>query len=242
MTLVSRILAGGIAAASAGAASLALIAPAQAADYRDAYASAIERSVTRADVPSSLGTFRPNPDSILSPARGRLFLCAGPESVPNGITVPGGKYRFATTFTPVDEKNGTFVSVTVNEYATPTDAIRAFRQAERRLASCARTTSNSWTDPDSNVTTTFSTTATVGKVPSVTIVGVESLFVDTNSTSTGGGNDAPDAEDQYQVISLVNDAIIITTGDSGSFSNLAPSFKRGVEKLAFAATGRWVTG
>lgn len=230
--------------ALAGATALAttaIAAPASAADYRDAYASAVERSIVRSDIPKSLGSFKADPQTMLMPSRGSLFVCPGPQSVPDGIMASGPKYTWTTTFVPKDERDGAFVGVTVNQYAKATDAIRAFRQVERRLSQCVTTTSDSWTDPDTGVTNSWSSQTTVGKVPSVTIVGVQSLFVNTNRTSTSSDeSDGPQSNDTYVVLSLINDAIIVTSADSGSFADFSPAQKRDVNRIAFAATGNWV--
>lgn len=228
-----------VALAAAALMAVAAAAPAQAADYRDAYASAVERSVVRSDIPKALGSFKADPDLMLGTQRGGLFLCPGPQTVPDGVSVAGGRYRWSTTFTPVDENTGSFVGVTVAQYAKATDAIKAFRQLERRIEQCATTTGDSWTDPDTGTTSTWSSQTTVGTVPLVTITGVESRFVNTNRVSTGGETDAPDSNDSYAVFSLIDDAIIVTSADSGSFGDFTAKQKRAVNRLAFAATGRW---
>lgn len=230
-------------AALSGAAALALTiaAPAQAADYRETYASAVDRSIVRSDIPSSLGSFKAAPQTMLMRSQGSLFVCPGPQSVPDGISAAGPKYTWTTTFVPKDERSGSYVGVTVNQYAKATDAIAAFRQVERRLSQCVTTTGDSWTDPDTGVKSTWSSATTVGKVPLVTIVGVPSLFVNTNRTSTSSDEtEGPQSNDTYMVFSLINDAIIVSSADSGSFADFTTKQKRAVHRVAFAATGAWV--
>lgn len=221
--------------------ALALTAPAQAADFPDAYASAVERSATPSDIPKALGSFTKDPSLFFGAPRGALMVCPGPTTVPEGITIAGGKYRWSTSFIPVKEDEGPFVEVTVYQYAKATDAIKAFRQLERRINQCVTSNSDTWTDPDTGQTTTWTSQTTVGKVPLVTIVGVESRFVNTNRTSSSTTDvDAPNSSDVYSVFSLIDDAIIVTSADSGSFNDFGTKQKRAVNRLAFAATGNWV--
>jgi hypothetical protein len=225
------------------ATTVVLASPAQAYD-RDAYSYAAGHMINRSDIPKELGrlkktlSFNADRSGI-----GSGYLCSAPSSEPNGdptdISYRSGKFSFTGDYLGVGT-DAPSVSVHVDQYATATRAIAAFETVTKRVKSCTGTGTGSWTDPDDGSTTTYSTLVTNGVVPSVTTVGVESVFVNTNSLQETTPGDSKYVNDQYMVLSLVNNVIISTTYFTNTNENLTTKQRKAVNQVAFNAIGRWV--
>lgn len=234
-----------IALASAAAVTLGTVAlaPAASAYDRDAYSFAAGHMIERSDIPSGLGNFSSKMDFNGYQPSYDFFLCTVPgadQSIPStDVKIPSGKFQWSAGYNSTS-KSTSSISVTVNQFASEQDAIKAFGTTKKLVKSCDGKGSSSWTDPDSGVTTTISSLVTNGVVPSVTVVGVESLFVSQDNLSQSSTGESRYVDDQYIVLSLADDAIIVTSYYANAGSNISSKQRKSVNQVAFNAITRWV--
>jgi hypothetical protein len=224
----------------ATAAALMVIAasavPASAYD-RDAYSYAAGHMISAKDVASPLkvkspGYFSAGPD-------GGSFLCMKDDKE---VKVKGGVYRFTMDYNSMSGKRPS-VTMGVQQFASSTKAIRAFDQLTKAAKTCSGTTggSDNWTDENgAPVVEQWSQLTTTGKVPLVTIVGVPSIFINTNYQNVVSNQESPYSSDSYTVYTLLNDVIISTSFFSGSELNISADQRKAVNQTAFNAVDVWL--
>lgn len=224
-----------LAAAVAVAAPLVAAAPAHAYD-RDAYQYAAGHMLRSGDLPASLGDFGTHMDFNASRS-GKVFLCFIGEKE---YSAPGGASSFGASFYE-DRKDalGNGLIQTVTQYAGADKAISAYEALQKSIKGCKGTTSQTWTDDDGSTQTSSSLT-TNGRVPGVTEVGVESLFVNQNYLTTSTNVQNRYASDTYTVYTLLNDVIISTSYTTGNLENIPTKQRKKVNQVAFTAIDRWL--
>lgn len=229
-----------ITATTVAAGALALAAPASAYD-RDAYGYAAAHMIESSDVPRALGTMKRTLDFNAYANIGANFLCDVPQSDAQApdrlVKFPASRYSFSGSYGGRGS-DAPSIEVTVLQYDSSTAAIRAFDSLRKDIRSCTGTGSNTWTGED-GTTTTYSTEVFNGVVPLVTVTGVESVFVNSNSLSVSTPGDSRDVNDQYSVVTLVDDVIIQTQFYANS-NNLTTRQRKAVNQVAFNAVTRWV--
>jgi hypothetical protein len=218
------------------AASLAGAPPAAAYDS-DAYAYAASHMLKSGDVPASLGDFGTGMDFNATQTSGKVFLCFIGEKQ---YSAPGGAFTFGASFYE-NKKDavGNNLMQTVTQYPSATKAISAFETLQKSITNCKGTTSQTWTDDDGSTQTSSSLT-TNGRVPGVTEVGVESLFVNQNYLTTSTNAQDRYASDTYTVYTLLNDVIISTSYTTGNLENIPTKQRAKVNQVAFTAIDRWL--
>lgn len=225
-----------LAAAIAVAASLAAAVPAHAYDD-DAYAYAAGHMLKSGDLPAALGDFGPGMDFSASETGGKVYLCYIGEKE---YSAPGGKFSFGASFYE-NRKDavGNGLIQTVTQYSGAKKAISAFAALQKSITNCKGTTSQTWTNDDGSTQTSSSLT-TNGRVPEVTEVGVESLFVNQNYLTTSTNAQNRYASDTYSVYTLLDDVIITTSYTTGNLENIPTKLRAKVNKVAFTAIDRWL--
>ncbi len=223
-------------------ASVGAIAPAQAYD-RDAFAYAASHMIERSDIPASLGAFKKNLTfTAWTTSSGTNNACYVPKSDADApdvnVKFPGGKYAYAASYNGRG-KDAPYLIVNVDQYASDSAAIKAFRVLQKGISKCTGTGSSTWTDEDGTVTT-YSTAVTHGVVPEVSTLGVESLFVSNNSLSESTPGDSRFVNDNYTVFSLFGDVIIQTQYMSNTNDNLTTKQRKAVGRVAFNAESAWL--
>lgn len=236
---IRRILATTIAAAAATGLAAG---PALAYD-RDAYSQAAGSMIGRSDIPKELGEFKKNLGFSAYASGSKIFVCDVPQADPNApdvaIYMPGGTYSFNGSYQGKGKNDPVTIDVSVNQYASASDAIDAFDTLKKNIKKCTGSGSNTWTDEDGN-TTTYSTQLTNGVVPAVTTTGVESLFVSNNSLQETTPGDSRYLNDDYSVYSLVDDVVIVTEYSANTNANLTTKQRKAVNQVAFNAETRWL--
>jgi hypothetical protein len=231
-----------LASSLAGALGLAVLAAAPASAYpRDDYAYAASHMIGRSDIPAVLGAFKK--DMIFSAfAGGRVLACDVPQADPTApdvqVRYPGGRYAYGAGYFGRGN-DAPSINIQVDQYATATAAIKAFRVLQKNIAKCTGTGTNTYTVPV-GTTVTYSTQLTNGVVPEVTTLGVESLFVSSNTLSVSTPTDVRNVNDQYAVFSLFGDVIIQTQYYSSSTDNLTTKQRKAVNQVAFNAESAWL--
>jgi hypothetical protein len=224
-------------AASTATVTLAAATPALAYD-KDAYAYAATHMLQSGDLPASLGDFGSNMSFNATQDGGKIYLCYIGEKQ---ITAPGGKYSFGGFF--IEKRKNADVnslSQTVTQYSSAQKAISAFEKLTKAAKNCTGTTTQTWADDEDGSTQTSSSLTTNGKVPMVTEVGVESVFVNQNYLSTSSNNTERYANDTYTVYTLLNDVIIATAYNTGSLENIPTKQRKQINRVAFTAIDRWL--
>lgn len=230
-----------VAATAAAALITGAVAPMAQAYDREAYEYAAGHMIDRTDIPKSLGTF----DPVLGLNVGRsykTFLCyisPGDESAPaDDITIAKGK-RQSSGFYNSAKDTGPNVNIQVTEYASATAAIKAFETLKKQAKKCTGTGSSTFTDDD-GTSYTSSWEVSNAVVPSVAVVGVQSISITQDNLSTNSSSDDKYLNDNYTVYSLVNDAIIQTAYYMNGPKNITTAQRKAVNQLAFNAIGRWL--
>lgn len=214
------------------AASVTAATPAAAYDTI-AYGRFAAGFLAASDIPKALGTYRPNPFVSIEPAAERWFVCE---------KVKAAQPAFIASASYNPRKAGTGAGVSTMAYVYPSNvkAEKAFRSITKRLASCDGTKTSSDTDSVGN-TFTWTSTVASGTVDSVTITGVASVYVDSDTTSVSTQSPAPEANDSYTVYTLVNDTILASQVLGAPSGTLSAKQKKAANQLAFKAEGAWVT-
>lgn len=225
-----------LAAAVTATASLAAAAPALAYD-RDAYAYAAAHMLESDDLPSSLGDFGSNMAFNASQNSEKIYLCYLGDKA---VTAPGGSFTFGASFYESrKDAAGNSLNQTVTQYSSAQKAISAFEKLTKAVKGCTGTTTQTWPDED-GTTQTSSSLTTNGKVPMVTEVGVESVFVNQNYLSTSSDDSEIYANDTYTVYTLLDDVIIATAYNTGNLENVPTKQRTKVNTVAFTAIDRWL--
>ena len=223
------------------AGAVAMATPAQAYD-KDAYAYAAAHMIQRSDIPAVLGPFNEAMSFNAGPGRGKAYLCSLEASTDGPIpqfSYPVGQLEYTANYS-AKGKDAPSLWVSVMQYPSAAKAIAAFDVAKKQVKNCTGTFTNSWTDPDSGVVSTSTTQTTNGIVPSVSTLGVDSLFVSVNSVFSGSSEEAPFKGDQYQVWSLINDVIITTSYNMEGADNVSTQKRKAVNQVAFNAETAWL--
>ena len=126
------------------------------------------------------------------------------------------------------------------KYRSTDKAIKAFGTLQGSITQCSGAVSDSGSNDDGSTWTT-STVTTHGVVPSVTVTGVESLFVNVNASNSGTAPDAYDySNDSYTVFTLLDDVIIATAYSLDKTDNLTTKQRKAVDQVAFTTIDRWL--
>lgn len=220
-------------AAAVAVAGVGLAAPAQAYD-RDLYAYAASHMVDYRDIPASLKV-RKGASFYANPSTGKSYLCGDDQK---SVDYPGGKYNFSINYQGRGRDGG--INVNVVQYESNEKAIAAFNALKKGLRECAGATNGQQTYEDGS-TDTWSKLTTTGNVPSVTITGVPSVFLNLNYEDVVSGTFTDRyTSDNYSVYTLVNDVIINTGHFTGSELNMSSAERRAVNQVAFNAVTRWL--
>jgi hypothetical protein len=222
------------------AASLALgvvaAAPAVAAYDKKAYSYAATHMVEAKQIPKALGTYKPGIFFNASTGAQEIYLCSVGDT---DIRIRGAKMNFMAGYASKQDRSDKSVNVSVYQFASSSAAIKAFRALERESKKCTGKQADSSTSDD-GVTYSWTKNVTNGKVPSVTIVGVESIFINNDYESGSSDSDEKFLSDTYTVYSLVNDAVVATSFYLDNASSLSKAQQRAANLLAFRAVGAWV--
>jgi hypothetical protein len=131
------------------------------------------------------------------------------------------------------------LSITVNEYRTNVAAEKAFAKLTKDIKKCDGDYSGSWTSEDDMVFP-YRNVVTSGKIPGVTVTGVESVFTNQNSDNAAVGDQPQYLSDTLSIFTLLNDAIIMTQASTGSALNLTAPQKKALEQVANRMVTEWV--
>lgn len=225
-----------LAASVALVASVAVAAPAQAYD-EDAYAYAATHMLKSDDLPAALGDFGRNMYFSASQSTSKIYLCYIGQT---DHTAPGGKLAFGSSFNEsLKDASANSLGQSITQYASAEKAISAFAKLQKAIKKCTGTTTQTWANDDGSTQTSSSLT-TNGKVPGVTEVGVESVFVNQNYLSTSSNAKDRYASDTYTVFTLLNDVILSTSYSSGNLENIPTKLRKKVNQVAFTAIDRWL--
>lgn len=213
-----------------------LAAPVAQANEREAYAYAASHMPTSKDIPRALGTYRPGIFFSASPFDTTIYLCDLKNS---SVIVKGPQYAFNAGYRTVKRNDPGYVSVNVWQFKNAQRAIKTFDTLKKDIKRCTGSETNSFNDDD-GTTSSWTRNLTNGTVPSVTVTGVESVFVNSDYTFTSSQPDGDSKSDNYSVYTLVNDVIIGTSYYNSVESTLTAAQRKAANQLAFNAVGAWV--
>ncbi len=225
-------------AASAALLGVVAAAPAQAYD-RELYAYAAGHMIGHEDIPASLNA-KKGANFGAYPTSGKNFLCGDDNT---RVEFAGGQMQFSVNY--IGKKDSAGVGVSITQYGSASQAIKAFNELKAGLKKCEGPASGQQTFDDGS-TDTWSRLNTTGSVPLVTVAGVASVFLNENyedvtsgsADGTYGGGSY--SSDSYSVYTLVNDVIINTSRYTGSQLNMSTKERKAVNQVAFNAVTRWL--
>ncbi len=226
------VLSGALVLGSSGLAGSA----AQAYD-REAFAHAASHYVSPKQLPK---TFASKPRMTVEVSdSGNIggFVCT--SAVENGPEVELSKSIRNSFGFYEPRKDDLRLSITVNEYRTNVAAEKAFAKLTKDIKKCDGDYSGSWTSEDDMVFP-YRNVVTSGKIPGVTVTGVESVFTNQNSDNAAVGDQPQYLSDTLSIFTLLNDAIIMTQASTGSALNLTAPQKKALEQVANRMVTEWV--
>ena len=213
-----------------------LAAPVANASERETYAYAASHMPTSKDIPKALGTYRAGFFFSASPFDASIYLC---DVKNNSVMVKGAKYAFNAGYRNAKRNDPGYVSVNVWQFKNSQRAIKTFDALKKDIKKCTGSDSQTFTDDD-GTTSSYTHNLTNGSVPSVTVTGVESVFVNSDYSYTSSQPDGDSKSDNYSVYTLVNDVIIGNTYYNSVSASLSPAQRKAANQLAFNAVGIWV--
>jgi len=131
------------------------------------------------------------------------------------------------------------LTVNVIQYKNNVSAEKAFLTMSKAVKKCDGRVDTSWTGLDGTVYSS-DTLTTTGKVPGVTVAGVESVFINLDSNFDATLDNPASINDQRALFTLVNDVIIQSGFDIGTSKNISRAQKKGLEKVAFDMVDSWL--
>ena len=219
--------------AVAASALAAVIAPTAHAYDADTYSYAAGHMIQPSDIPSALQmksamgfTANQNTDKV--------WLCSDGDT---SIGYPGGTDVFYANYYGKSADQTTTLAESVMQYDSATDAIKAFNSLKKQLKKCDGKSSGVETYEDGS-SETWSRLVTSGSVPMVSVVGVDSQFLNINYTNDSSGSNYD--SDNYQVFTLLNDVIITTAYYTGVELNISTDKRKQVNQVAFNSVSRWL--
>jgi hypothetical protein len=129
--------------------------------------------------------------------------------------------------------------INVSEFKTNVAAEKAFEKLSKDIKKCEGSTTGSWTDEDGTVYP-YENSVTTGKIPAVTVVGVQSVFVNQNSNNAAAGGQPAYLSDSFNIYTLVNNVVISSQSSTGSALNLTAKQKKAMTQIANAMVTAWV--
>jgi hypothetical protein len=226
------VLSGALVLGTSGLAATA----AQAYD-REAFAHAASHYVSVKQLPKIFASKPRMNVQVADSGKIRAFVCT--KGVENGPEVELSK-SIRNSFGFYEPLKGDLrLSITVNEYRTNVAAEKAFATLTKDIKKCDGDYSGSWTSEDDMVFP-YRNIVTSGKIPAVTVTGVQSIFTNQNSENAAVGDQPAYLNDTLSIFTLVNDAIIMTQASTDSAVNLTSPQKKALEKVANLMVTEWV--
>jgi hypothetical protein len=226
------IAAAGVLVVSVSAVSV----PASAYD-KEAYGYAASHFLNQKQIPK---VFKATSNGFfvgISQASAPILVCG---FGPNGNTLVKLAKGTISSNAEFGSKAGmTNLSVIVTQYKSNVAAEKSFTSMSKAVKKCDGTVDTSFTSPDGTVFPS-STVTTTGKVPGVTVAGVETVFIDLDSKFAAAGGNPASTSDQRALFTLVNDVIIRSDFNIGTSKNLSAAQKKGLEKVAFDMVDSWL--
>jgi hypothetical protein len=225
---------------AAGALVAGVIAAPTAIAYDKAgYTYAAGHLLPAKQIPKVLGVYRANPGFSVDPDNSSIYLCYVSDTETD-VRVRAKNVNYSGFYRNAQRNSTKNVSMNMYEFRTSQGAISAFRSLEREAKKCTGTSNSSFQDDDSGVTYTWSSTKSNGKVPSVTVAGVASVFVNVDYINGSSDRDGQDLSDSYSVYTLVNNVILQTNYSIGNAAQLTPAERKGAHQLAFNNVTAWL--
>jgi len=226
----------GVAAAALALGTIA--APAALAYDRKAYSYAAAHMPAAKSIPKALGTYRPGVFFSAGMDDGEIYLC-NPTNEGNSISVKGARFAYSAGYRSVARNSQKGVNVNVWQYANASAAIKAFRSLEKESKKCTGEKSSTYTDDDGTVYT-YASKLSNGKVPAVTVTGVQSIFVETDYVNSTSNGTPDDTFDNYAVYTLVNDVIIGSYFSNNVEATISKAERKAMSTFAFRNVGAWL--
>lgn len=218
--------------------SLGLTSTAAQAYDREAFAHAVSHYVSPKQLPKIFASKPGMSLEVQDSGKNGTYVCS--SAVVNGPNVQLARsVHTSFGFYNVIAKD-LGLTIYVNEYRNNVAAEKAFAKLTKDIKKCDGDYTGSWTDDDGTVYP-FQNIVTSGKIPAVTVTGVASVFTNQNSNNSAVGDQPAYLNDSMSIFTLLNDAIILTQGSTGSALNLTAPQKKALERVANQMVTAWVS-
>ncbi|MCF8539252.1 MAG: hypothetical protein K9G05_06580 [Candidatus Nanopelagicales bacterium] len=226
----------GFAGAALVIGSMSMAATTAQAYDTEAFAYAASHFLSEKDLPAAFAS-KGGMNINVSTTSGKTFVCTSPSPDGPDVTLAKPVRNSIAFYQPI--KKSLTLSIAVNEYRSNTAAEKAFAQLTKDIKKCDGDATGSWTD-DSGTVYPYENVVTSGKIPAVTVTGVASIFTNENSNNLAVQGQPAYLNDNMNIYTLVNNAIIVTEGSTGSALNFTAKQKKALEKVAFDMVSTWV--
>lgn len=216
--------------------SLGLASTAAQAYDREAFANAASSYVSPKQLPKIFAA-KPFMSVQVQNSKNGSFVCTSASSTGANVQMTSSLRNSSAFYDIIERDLNLFISV--NEFTSNVAAEKAFAKLTKDLKKCDGDYSGSWTSDDGTVFP-FQNTVTSGKIPAVTVAGVESIFTNQNSNNAAVGDQPAYLNDSLSIYTLLNDAIILTQGSTESALNLTAPQKKALEQVANQMVTEWV--
>lgn len=216
--------------------SLGLASTAAQAYDREAFAKAASSYVSPKQLPKTFAA-KPAISVQVQNSKSSSFVCTSATSNGSSVQMASSLRNSSAFYNIIQRDLNLFISV--NEFTSNVAAEKAFAKLTKDLKKCDGDYSGSWTSDDGTVFP-FQNIVTSGKIPAVTVAGVESIFTNQNSNNAAVGDQPAYLYDSLSIYTLLNDAIILTQGSTGSALNLTAPQKKALEQVANQMVTEWV--
>ncbi len=222
--------------------SMAVATGAVQAYDKAGYGFAASHFLNAKDLPKEFASKPGATVSIGDSMRQGSFLCASPGpddgSIPNSFNLAPSVLNANASY---NEKNRSVsLWINVNQYRSNTAAEKAFAKLGKDIKKCDGSYSGASTD-ENGTSYPYTLGVTSGKIPAVTVAGVESVYTNQNANNAAVGNPAAYLSDTYTIFTLLNDVIISTQTSTETALDLTPGQKKALEQVANRMVTTWAS-
>jgi hypothetical protein len=201
------------------------------------YGFAASHFLNAKDLPKEFAS-KPGASVAIGDSRSQgSFLCSNPQLM-TSFNLARSVLNANVSYTELNKNVNLFINV--NQYRSNTAAEKAFAKLSKDIKKCDGSASGATTG-QGGTSTPFTLVVTSGKIPAVTVTGVESVFTSQNASSPAVGTQPASLFDTYTILTLLNDVIISTEASTETALDLTSGQKKALEQIANQMVTTWAS-
>jgi len=213
------------------------VASANAYD-KEAFAYSASHFLNESQLPKAFAAKKGINVNISAPT-GKSFVCSSGDT-PNVRVWLAKPVRTADASYNLKSK-ALDLEVMVSEYSSNGAAEKAFAQLSKDISKCDGKFTGSIAGDDGEAPMAYETVITSGKIPKVTVVGVQSIFTNLASQNSASGDVPAFLSDSKSIYTLVNNVVIMTSASTLSAQDLTSKQKDALTQVAFDMVDAWIS-